>query len=68
MVQAALRFVLDTKGVTAAIPGAKNRSQLEENIRAVNVPPLSAKEKERAMYIGSQSGWPLPPYAPITPN
>lgn len=68
MVQAALRFVLDTKGVTAAIPGAKNRSQLEENVRAVNVPPLSAKEKERAMYIGSQSGWPLPPYAPITPN
>ena len=63
MVQAALRFVLDTPGVTAAIPGAKDRAQLEQNVGAVDVPPLSAEERKRAMRIGAESGWPLPPYA-----
>lgn len=63
MVQAALRFVLDTPGVTAAIPGAKDRAQLEQNAGAVDVPPLSPAERERAMRIGAESGWPLPPYA-----
>ena len=63
MVQAALRFVLDTPGVTSAIPGAKDRAQLEQNAGAVDVPPLSPEERERAMRIGAESGWPLPPYA-----
>ena len=63
MVQAALRFVLDTPGVTAAIPGAKDRAQLEQNVGAVDVPPLSPEERERAMRIGAESGWPVPPYA-----
>lgn len=61
MVQAALRFVIDTPGVTAAIPGARNRAQLEDNVGAVDVPPLSVSERERAMRIGAGSGWPLPP-------
>ena len=64
MVQAALRFVLDTPGVTAAIPGAKDRTQLEQNVGATDVPPLSASERERAMRIAAESGWPLPPHAP----
>ncbi len=63
MVQAALRFVLDTPGVTAAIPGARDRAQLEQNAGAVDVPPLSPEERERAMRIGAESGWPQPPYA-----
>ena len=63
MVQAALRFVLDTPGVTSAIPGAKDRAQLEQNVGAEKVPPLSLEERTRAMDIGTESGWPLPPYA-----
>jgi aryl-alcohol dehydrogenase-like predicted oxidoreductase len=63
MVQAALRFVLDTPGVTSAIPGAKDRAQLEQNVGAEKVPPLSLDERKRAMDIGSESGWPPPSYA-----
>lgn len=56
MVQAALRFILDTEGVTAVIPGAKNRKQLEENAGAADVPPLSAEERARAMAIADEAG------------
>jgi len=62
MVQAALRFVLDTPGVTSVIPGAKNRAQLEENAGADCVPPLSPDERMRALAIGREADWPLPPY------
>ncbi len=62
MVQAALRFVLDTPGVTSVIPGAKNRAQLEENAGADCVPPLTADERMRALAIGREADWPLPPY------
>ena len=51
MTQAALRFLLDTPGVTAPIPGAKNRQQLEDNIAAASVPALSEAERARAMAI-----------------
>lgn len=62
IVQAALRFVLDTPGVTAVIPGAKTRVQLEENTKANDVPKLTDDERSRALLIGNQSNWPLPPY------
>ena len=62
MVQAALRFVLDTPGVTSVIPGAKHRAQLEENAGADCVPPLTADERMRALAIGREADWPLPPY------
>lgn len=62
MVQAALRFVLDTPGVTSVIPGAKDRTQLEENAGAGRVSPLTADERSRALAIGEASNWPLPPY------
>ena len=57
MVQASLRFVLDTQGVTSVIPGAKSRKQLEENAGAMDVPPLTEKERSRAMAIADESGW-----------
>jgi len=56
MVQAALRFILDTDGVTSVIPGAKNRKQLEENAAAADVPPLSPEERSRAMLIAGEVG------------
>ncbi len=51
MVQAALRFVLDTRGVTSVIPGTKSRKQLEDNAGAMYVPPLTEEERTRAMAI-----------------
>lgn len=62
MVQAALRFVLDTPGVTSVIPGAKDRAQLEENAGSDRVPPLTNVERSRALAIGGEADWPLPPY------
>ena len=56
MVQAALRFVLDTEGVTSVIPGAKNRKQLEENAGTADVPSLSPEERSRAMMIAGEVG------------
>ncbi len=56
MVQAALRFVLDTKGVTTVIPGARDREQLEENAAAVDVPPLTPEERSRAKLIAGEIG------------
>lgn len=37
----ALRFILDFDAVTCAIPGAKRAAQVEENVRAADLPPLS---------------------------
>ena len=51
MVQAALRFILDTEGVTSVIPGAKSRPQLEENAGAAEVPPLTPEERAHACAI-----------------
>jgi aryl-alcohol dehydrogenase-like predicted oxidoreductase len=56
MIQAALRFVLDTEGVTSVIPGAKDKRQLEENAGAADVPPLSAEERSMAMAIAGEVG------------
>jgi len=53
MVQAALRFILDTEGVTAVIPGAKSRKQLEENAGAMSVPSLTPDERARALEIAN---------------
>ena len=46
--QAALRFVLDTAGVTSVIPGAKGHAQFEENAGGGGVPPLTSAERARA--------------------
>jgi len=43
MPQFALRWILMFDAVTCAIPGAKRTSQVEENVRAADLPPLSAE-------------------------
>ena len=56
MIQAALKFVLDTSGVTSVIPGSKNIDQLLENAGASEVPSLSMEEREIAMDIAGEVG------------
>lgn len=41
MTQMALRWILMFPAVTCAIPGAKRPAQVEENLRAAELPPLS---------------------------
>lgn len=41
MAQLALRWILMFSAVTCAIPGAKHPAQVEENVAAINLPPLS---------------------------
>jgi aryl-alcohol dehydrogenase-like predicted oxidoreductase len=43
MSQMALRWILMSPAVTCAIPGAKRPSQVEENVRAADLPSLSSK-------------------------
>jgi aryl-alcohol dehydrogenase-like predicted oxidoreductase len=41
MAEFALRWILMFEAVTCAIPGAKRPTQVEENCRAADLPPLS---------------------------
>jgi aryl-alcohol dehydrogenase-like predicted oxidoreductase len=52
MAQLALRWILMFKDVSSTIPGARRPSQLEDNIRAAELPPLSesSMQKIRAIY------------------
>jgi aryl-alcohol dehydrogenase-like predicted oxidoreductase len=52
MAQMALRWILMFPEVTCAIPGAKRPSQVEENLKAADAPPLSegAMGKIRSVY------------------
>lgn len=52
MTQFALRWILMFEAVTCAIPGAKRASQVDENVRAADLPPLSAETMDavRAVY------------------
>jgi aryl-alcohol dehydrogenase-like predicted oxidoreductase len=52
MAQLALRWILMFDAVTCTIPGAKRPAQAEDNISAVDLPPLSdsAMEEIRAIY------------------
>ena len=52
LAQAALRWILDFPEVTAAIPGARNAAQVESNVGAAGLPPLSddARAVVRAVY------------------
>jgi len=52
MAQLALRWILMFPAVTCAIPGAKRPAQVEENLAAAGLPPLSAErmKKIRAIY------------------
>ncbi|MEJ2008100.1 MAG: aldo/keto reductase [Acidobacteriota bacterium] len=52
MAQLALRWILMFDAVTCAIPGGKRPSQVEDNARAADLPPLSdaVMEKVRQLY------------------
>lgn len=51
LAQFALRWILMFDGVTCAIPGAKRPSQVEENVAASELPPLSDAQMERVREI-----------------
>jgi aryl-alcohol dehydrogenase-like predicted oxidoreductase len=48
----ALRWILMFPAVTCTIPGAKRPSQVEENVRAADLPPLAeeAMNEIRSLY------------------
>ena len=52
MTQMALRWILMSPAVTCAIPGAKRPAQVEENVSAADLPPLSDEtlSQIRAVY------------------
>lgn len=52
MTQMALRWILMSPAVTCAIPGAKNSAQVEENVKAADLPALSNETmtQVRAIY------------------
>jgi aryl-alcohol dehydrogenase-like predicted oxidoreductase len=52
MAQMALRWILMNEAVTSAIAGAKRPAQVEENVGAADLPPLSdaAMGKISAVY------------------
>ncbi|MFN8527112.1 MAG: aldo/keto reductase [Anaerolineae bacterium] len=55
----ALRWILMFDAVTCAIPGAKRPSQAEENIRAADLPALTAEQMQTVRTIYDQSIAPL---------
>jgi len=59
MVQFALRWILMHEAVTCAIPGAKRPSQVEENVRAADLPPLSPQVMRAVSKIYSTEMKPL---------
>jgi aryl-alcohol dehydrogenase-like predicted oxidoreductase len=55
MAQMSLRWILMFDAVTCAIPGAKRPMQAEDNIRAVDLPPLSDSTMEKIQAIYNRS-------------
>jgi aryl-alcohol dehydrogenase-like predicted oxidoreductase len=51
MAQMALRWILMFDAVTCTVPGAKRPAQAEDNIRAADLPPLSAATMEQIQAI-----------------
>lgn len=62
LAQLAIQFVMAHPAVTAAIPGAKRVSQLEKNVKAALLPPLTAEEMQLIDEItppgGGRKIWP----------
>jgi aryl-alcohol dehydrogenase-like predicted oxidoreductase len=48
--------VLDHVGVSCVIAGAKNRGQIEANVKASDLEPLTQSELDRALPIADQVG------------
>lgn len=55
MAQLALRWILSFPEVTAAIPGAKKVTQVDENVRAADLPPLSDASMARVRDVYDRS-------------
>ncbi len=51
LAQAALQFVLQAKGISVTIPGMTSRLHLRENLKALEVAPLSAQELDKIAEI-----------------
>jgi aryl-alcohol dehydrogenase-like predicted oxidoreductase len=51
LAQLALRWILMFAAVTCAIPGAKRPSQVEDNVRAADLPPLTDAQMAKAREI-----------------
>ena len=47
MAQLALRWILMHDAVTCAVPGAKRPAQVEDNLKAVDLPPLSSSTMDK---------------------
>jgi aryl-alcohol dehydrogenase-like predicted oxidoreductase len=59
MAQLALRWILMFPEVTAAIPGARNSRQTEDNVHAADLPPLSDDAMRRVRDVYDRSIRPL---------
>ncbi len=51
MAQFALRWILEAEEVSCTIPGAKRSSQVEDNVAAADLPPLSPEVKQKVRDI-----------------
>lgn len=51
MAQFALRWILMFDAVSCAIPGAKRPSQVEDNVRAANLPPINDEQMQEIARI-----------------
>ena len=51
LAQLALRWILEFPAVTCAIPGAKRPAQVEENLAASNLPPLSQDVMQKILAV-----------------
>jgi aryl-alcohol dehydrogenase-like predicted oxidoreductase len=59
MAQFALRWILMFDAVTCAIPGAKRPDQVEDNVRAGDLPPISAETMAAVRQLYNQRIRPL---------
>jgi aryl-alcohol dehydrogenase-like predicted oxidoreductase len=55
LAQFALRWILMHPAVSCAIPGGKNPAQVEDNVAAAEMPPLSEANMERVKEIYDRS-------------
>jgi aryl-alcohol dehydrogenase-like predicted oxidoreductase len=62
MAQFALRWILMFDAVSCAIPGARRPSQVEDNMKAADFPPLSGATMDKVKEIYDQMIRPLVHY------
>jgi len=55
MAQAAFRYLIDMPGVTSILTGALRPDQIEENVGALETPPLTPEETKRALAITAEA-------------